>query len=103
MRKLVRSQSQPCANGALPVLTDGQHSAEERTFTGSALIRALAEAPAGQSDVLSCLLWAFENYGRLAPPKDGFTAYVDPELVTGEALMALARAAAEFFGYELPA
>lgn len=93
----------PCA--CIPTALSAPSPSADALLPGEAmsrgaLVRALGRAKAGQSDVLSCLLWAFENYGRLAPPKEGFTAYPDPELTTGEALLCLADAAAAFFGFE---
>lgn len=76
---------------------------ENGEFKLSDLAQKLADAPAGQSNALSCLMWAFEKYGRIEPPREGFHAYQDPEGEVVDALMSLARVAADYFGYEVRA
>jgi hypothetical protein len=71
-------------------------------MTRGELASLLGKAEAGQSNVLSCLMWGFENYGRLAPPKPGYAAYDDPIEEVAQALLHLADAAAEAFGFSVP-
>lgn len=74
---------------------------EKRNLTLGDLAELLGDAVAGQSNVMSCLMWSFENYGRLAPPKDGYAAYEDPAESVSDALLSLAEVAAAYFGFEV--
>lgn len=74
---------------------------ETKTFHLSDLAKEIGQARAGQSNVLSCLQWAFERYGRVEPPAAGYCPYDDPDGATVDALLSIGRVVADFFGYDL--